>query len=97
MCYCLIISFIMLKNSETYPKNLAVFTPQDFESMFGHFFSIMQERIIVCPRYPETLTTMHIKYLKCATDLSWPNKNTRRCSAFRHATFHSEKFSMEPK
>ena len=28
---------IMLKNGQTYFKNLAVFTPQDFKSMFGHF------------------------------------------------------------
>ena len=27
----------MLKNGQTYFKNLAVSTPQDFKSMFGHF------------------------------------------------------------
>ena len=27
----------MLKNGQTYFKNLAVFTSQDFKSMFGHF------------------------------------------------------------
>ena len=32
--------FIMLKNGQTYFKNIAVFTPQDFESMFGHFSTL---------------------------------------------------------
>ena len=32
--------FIMLKNGQTYFKNLAVFTPQDFKSMFGHFSTL---------------------------------------------------------
>ena len=27
----------MLKNGQTYFKNLVVLTPQDFQSMFGHF------------------------------------------------------------
>ena len=30
----------MLKNGQTYFKNLAVFTPQDFKSMFGHFSTL---------------------------------------------------------
>ena len=32
----LTLSLILLKNSQTYLKNLAVFTQQDFQSMFGH-------------------------------------------------------------
>ena len=31
---------IMLKNGQTYFKNLAVFTPQDFSSMLGHFSTL---------------------------------------------------------
>ena len=30
----------MLKNSQKYFKSLAVFTPQDFESMFSHFSTL---------------------------------------------------------
>ena len=30
----------MLKNGQTYIKNIAVFTPQDFKSMFGHFSTL---------------------------------------------------------
>ena len=33
----LTLSRIMLKNGQTYFKNLAVFTAQDFQSMFDHF------------------------------------------------------------
>ena len=33
----------MLKNGQTYFKNLAVWTPQDFESMFGHFSTLWNE------------------------------------------------------
>ena len=36
----LILSCIMLKNSQTYLNNLVVFTPQDFQSTFGHFSSL---------------------------------------------------------
>ena len=32
--------FIMLQNGEIYFKNLAVFTPQDFKSMFDHFATL---------------------------------------------------------
>ena len=30
----------MLKNGQTYLKNLAVFTPQDFKGNFGHFSTL---------------------------------------------------------
>ena len=30
----------MLKNGQTNFKNLAVFTPQDFKSMFNHFSTL---------------------------------------------------------
>ena len=30
----------MLKNDQTYIKNLAEFTPHNFESMFGHFSTL---------------------------------------------------------
>ena len=33
----LTLSCMMLKNGQTYFKNLVVFTPQDFKSMFEHF------------------------------------------------------------
>ena len=38
----------MLKNDQTYLKNLAVFSPQHFEIMFYHlpFFNIMNERLM---------------------------------------------------
>ena len=32
----------MLKNGQTYVKNLAAFTPQDFQSIFGHFSTSMK-------------------------------------------------------
>ena len=30
----------MLRNRQIHFKNLAVFTPQDFKSMFGHFLTL---------------------------------------------------------
>ena len=33
------------KNGQTYFKNLAVSTQQDFKSMFGHSFNSMNERV----------------------------------------------------
>ena len=38
-CY-LNLPYIMLKNGQTYFKNLAVSTPQDFKNMFGHFLTL---------------------------------------------------------
>ena len=35
----------MLKNSQTYFENLAVFTPQDFQSMFGHFSTLCMKML----------------------------------------------------
>ena len=35
--FSLALSFIMLKNRQTYFKNFAVWTPQKFQSMFGQF------------------------------------------------------------
>ena len=32
--------FIMLKNDQTFFKNLAVWTLEDFKSMFGHFSTL---------------------------------------------------------
>ena len=39
LSYCSLYNFlcILLKNAQTYLKNLAVFTPQNFLSLFGHF------------------------------------------------------------
>ena len=39
----------MLKNNQTYFKNLAVFTPQDFESMFGHFSTLVNKGLSANP------------------------------------------------
>ena len=36
----LTLCFIMLQNGQTYFKNLTVFTPQDFWSMFDHFATL---------------------------------------------------------
>ena len=36
----LTLSYIMLKNSQTYFKNYAVFKPQDFKSLFGYFSTL---------------------------------------------------------
>ena len=36
----------MLKNGQTYFKNLAVFTPQDFKSMFGHFSTLCNKGLM---------------------------------------------------
>ena len=36
----------MIKNGHTYFKNLAVITPQDFESMFGHFLTLPMKGLI---------------------------------------------------
>ena len=38
-------SRVMLKNSQTYFTNLAVFKPQIFKSIFGHFFNILLETV----------------------------------------------------
>ena len=35
----------MLKNSQTYFKNLVVDTPQNFWIMFGNFFIIMHKKV----------------------------------------------------
>ena len=37
----------MLKNGQTYFKNLAVFTPQDFKSMFGHFSTLCNKGLMI--------------------------------------------------
>ena len=42
----LIILWIMLKNGQTYFKNLALFTPQDFLIMFGHFWTLRMKVLI---------------------------------------------------
>ena len=42
---CLTFSCIMLNNGQAYYKNLAVFTPQDFKSMFGLFTTICIKRL----------------------------------------------------
>ena len=36
----------MLNNGQTYFKSLAVWTPQDFKSMFGHFLTLCMKRLI---------------------------------------------------
>ena len=41
----LIFSCISLKNGKTYFKNLAVFTPHDFQSIFGHFSTLCMRRL----------------------------------------------------
>ena len=35
----------MLKNCQTYSKNLAVLTEQDFQSVFGHFSALLKKRL----------------------------------------------------
>ena len=42
----LTLSCIMLWNGQTYFKNPAVFTPQDFQSMFGHFTTLCMTGLI---------------------------------------------------
>ena len=39
------ISYIKLKNGQTYFKNLAVLTTHDFLSMLDHFLNIIHERV----------------------------------------------------
>ena len=53
LVFDLILSWIMVKNGQTYFKNLvvyfkhlAVFTPQDFSIMFGHFSTLCLKRLI---------------------------------------------------
>ena len=43
--FVLILPFIILKNDQTYFKNLPVWAPQDFWSRFGHFSTLWKERI----------------------------------------------------
>ena len=50
------LSYIMLKNGQTYFKNLAVFTPQDFQSMFGHFSTLGMKGLSVRLSITETAT-----------------------------------------
>ena len=35
----------MLKNCQTYSKNLAVLTEQDFQRVFGHFSALLKKRL----------------------------------------------------
>ena len=35
----------MLKNGQTYIKNLSMFTPQDFESVLGYFSTLFMKRL----------------------------------------------------
>ena len=44
--WLLTIYFVVLKNGQTYFKNLAVWTPQDFQSMFGHFSTLWNKGLI---------------------------------------------------
>ena len=37
---CLTLSGVILKNDQTYFKNLTLWTLEDFESMFGHFSTL---------------------------------------------------------
>ena len=39
--------FKMLKNGQTYFKNFAVFTPQDFKAMFGYFSTLCMKGLII--------------------------------------------------
>ena len=39
--------FIILQNGQTYFKNLAVWTPQDFQSMFDYFATLSNKGLII--------------------------------------------------
>ena len=41
----------MLKNGQAYFKNIAMWTLQNFYSMFGHFFNILHERVKIDHHY----------------------------------------------
>ena len=43
------LSYMIWKNGQTYFKNLAVFTPQNLLSMFGHFSKFCMRRLIWVP------------------------------------------------
>ena len=43
------LSYMIWKNGQTYFKNLAVFTPQNLLSMFGHFSKLCMRRLIWVP------------------------------------------------
>ena len=45
----------MLGNDQTYFKNLAVLTPQDFEDMFGHFSILCMKRLALMQMYSSEL------------------------------------------
>ena len=45
----LTLSCILLKNDQTYFKNLAMFTSDDSKSMFGHFLTLCMEELIKNP------------------------------------------------
>ena len=48
----------MLKNGQTYFKNLAVLAPQDFESMFGHFSTLWNKGLM-------SFSTKNLSTQKC--------------------------------
>ena len=50
----------MLKNGQTYVKNLAVFTPQDFQSIFDHFSTLSMKGLIYIHTYIPNPTDDHM-------------------------------------
>ena len=65
---CLTLSCIMLHNGQTYFKNLAWWTPQDFKSMFGHFTTL----------YMKGLTHFNPMFYFCSLWKLWFSDVSRR-------------------
>ena len=63
----------MLNNGQTYFRNLAVFTPQDFQSMFGHFTTLCMKGLIR-PLAVNPLTTNVPYHIETSQLIGKPNQ-----------------------
>ena len=68
--------YFILKNGQTYLKNLAVWTPQGFWSMFGYFSTLWNKRLIIFKQTflfatPSFLTAADS--LTCNATICWCN------------------------
>ena len=81
--------FIMLKNGQTYFKNFAVFIPQDFQSIFGHFSTLWNKGIKLKHQNPEIYSREKHEYyssLNTKNNFHW-NKLQWPVSTVFHFSF----------
>ena len=79
----------MLKNGQTYFKNLVVFTPQDFKSMFGHLSTF-----IYCNRgFPNTYKQRYWRSQYHGKTLHFPIQHETNLVMFN--SFYEQLFKKE--